>query len=120
MTARLLRFASLAICVVALASFIGFAAEQSKAGSDHQVAEVDAAAPSNGLPSVAPPSTAKPQKSAFRKAVDSAFAKVSSPFSSLTSGISSQWTHRIVNTLLVLLLYGFGLGLLARVVRFGE
>lgn len=117
---RIFRYASFAICLIALASFVGFAAEQSKAGSDHQVAEVNAAAPSNGLPSVAPPSAAKPGKSAFRKALDDAFAKIASPFTGLTKNISSPWTSHIVNTLLVLLIYGFGLGFLARALRFGD
>jgi hypothetical protein len=120
---RILRYASLAICVIAIASFVGFAAEQSKAGSNHQVAEVNAASPSDGLPSVAPTSAAKPgksDKSAFRNAIDDVFAKVASPFTGLTKSISSPWTSHIVNTLLVLLIYGFGLGFLARTLRFGD
>lgn len=117
MVARILRTISLAICLVAAAWFIGFAVEQSKAGSDHQQTEVNAASPVTASDHVTPPSGGK---SGMRKAIDGVFAKIASPFSGVTKQISSPWPAHIVDVLLVLLIYGFGLGFLARVLRFGE
>jgi hypothetical protein len=117
-----LRIASLAICLVTAASFVGFAVEQSKAGSNHQQAEVNAAAPVTASTGSAGVTSTKAGsgKSAFRKFVDDAFSKVASPFSGLTRKLSSQWTLHIVNALLALLIYGFGLGFLARALRLGD
>lgn len=117
MVARILRAISLAICLVAVASFVGFAVEQSRAGSDHQQTEVNAASPVTASDHVASPNGGK---SGMRKAIDGVFAKVASPFHALTSRISSPWPAHIVSALLVLLIYGFGLGFLARALRFGE
>lgn len=107
--ARFVRIVSLAMCLIAVGWFVGFAVEQSKAASAHQQAEL------NGTP--AQPAPAKAKKGGLREAVDSAFSTISSPFSGLTSGMSSAWTLHIVDTLLALLIYGFGLGYLARVLR---
>lgn len=112
---------SLAICLVTFGSFVGFAVEQSKAGSNTQQAEVDAASPATASTgSLLRTKAASSNKSAFREAVDKVFAKLASPFTGLTDKISSQWTLHIVNALLALLIYGFGLGFLARALRFGE
>jgi hypothetical protein len=111
MLARLLRLASIAICLIAIASFATFALDQTSSASSHQQAELNASGPD------APATTAssKPkQKSALHEAIDKAFSTLSSPFSGITSGSSSQWTIQIVDTLLVLLVYGFGLSFLAR------
>jgi hypothetical protein len=109
--ARLLRLASIVICLIALASFITFAADEANSGSSHQQAEVSEAADSGTVTT----SPSKPaHKSTLHKAIDEAFSKLASPFSGVTSGSSSQWTIQIVDTLLVLLVYGFGLSFLAR------
>ena len=109
--ARLLRLISIAICLIALASFVTFAIDQTGSASTHQQAKVNEAAPGGGATTDSP----KPRhKSALHKAVDKAFSTLSSPFSGITSGSSSQWTIQIVDTLLVLLVYGFGLSFLAR------
>jgi hypothetical protein len=113
---RLLRLLSLALCLVAVAWFVAFALEQSKGASAHQQAEVNQAAPP-GL-AMTPTQTASGNKSGLHEAVDDAFSRISSPFSGLTSGIDSQWTLHAVDTLLALLIYGFGLGFIARVLRF--
>lgn len=117
MVTRILRTASLAICLVAIASFIGFAVEQSQAGSSHQQTEVNAASPVTASDHVSAPNGGK---SGLRKAIDDAFAKIASPFSGFTKKISSPWPAHIVNMLLALLIYGFGLGFIARSLRFGE
>jgi hypothetical protein len=108
--ARILRLASIVICLIALASFVTFAVDQAGNGSSRQQAEVNAAGPSGTT--TAPARTG--HKSELHEAIDKAFSTVASPFSGVTSGSSSQWTIEIVDTLLVLLVYGFGLSFLAR------
>ena len=109
--ARLLRLASLAICLIALASFVTFAVDQAGNGSSHQQAEV------NGIESPGSASTTSAQaghESGLHEALDKAFSTLASPFSGVTSGSHSQWTIQIVDTLLVLLVYGFVLGFVSR------
>lgn len=109
--ARLLRLASIVICGIAILWFVSFALDQSKAASNHQQAEVGAVEeePSTG-------SSAK-KEGAVHKALDKVFSKLSSPFSSVTAGSSSAWTIHIVDALLVLIVYGFGLAFIARLLR---
>jgi hypothetical protein len=109
--ARLLRLISIVICLIALASFITFAVEQAGNGSNHQQAEVNAA---EGSSSGETTESKTGHKSGLHEAVDKAFSTLASPFSGITSGSHSQWTIQIVDTLLVLLVYGFALSFLAR------
>lgn len=113
MLARILRLVSIAICLIAIASFATFALDQTKSASGHQQAKVNEAAPAGtGTTTTAPaPSN---HKSGLHEAVDKAFSTLASPFSGITSGSSSHWTIQIVDTLLVLFVYGFGLSFLAR------
>lgn len=113
MLARVLRLASIAICLIAIASFLTFALDQTGSASNHQQAKVNEASPStSGTTSTG--SSKSGHKSQLHEAIDKAFSTLSSPFSGLTTGSSSQWTIQIVDTLLVLLVYGFGLSFLAR------
>lgn len=125
--ARLVRILSAVLCLIAVGWFVGFAVEQSKNASAHQQAELNGDGPRQpATPSGASAQGAKTsasssaKKSGLREAVDNAFKTISSPFSGLTSGLSSAWTLHIVDTLLALLIYGFGLGYLARLLRFGS
>lgn len=111
--ARILRLASIAICLIAVASFATFALGQTESASSHQRAVVDEGAP--GGPTTTGSSKSKPaHKSGLHEALDKAFSALSSPFSGVTSGSSSQWTIQIVDTLLILFVYGFGLSFVAR------
>lgn len=120
--------ASAAMCLIAVGWFLGFAVEQSKKASAHQQAELsDTGAQQAPAPSGASTATgsssntsSSTKESGLREAVDKAFSTISSPFSGLTSGVSSAWMLHIVDTLLALLIYGFGLGYLARLLRFGS
>ncbi len=109
--ARLLRLISIVICLIALASFVTFAVEQVGNGSSRQQAAVNAAEGSRGQPAT---ESKAGHKSGLHEAIDKAFSTLASPFSGITSGSHSQWTIEIVNTLLVLLVYGFALSFLAR------
>jgi hypothetical protein len=109
--ARLLKLASIAICLIALASFVTFAVDQAGNGSSRQQAEV------NGIESSGS-TTTTPSKagheSGLHEALDKAFSTLASPFSGVTSGSHSQWTIHIIDTLLILLVYGFALSFVAR------
>ena len=111
---RLLRIASFIICAIVIASFAIFVVDQTKTASAHQTAEVSSgpATPSNPGGSG---SSNKP--GAVHKAIDEASNELTSPFAGLVSGSSSEWLVRGVKLLLALVVYGFGLGYLARVVR---
>jgi hypothetical protein len=110
--AGLLRVASAVICLIVIASFAIFAVEEAKGASAHQQQEL------NGEPSGSgSPGTPSSHEGAVHKAIDEASAELTSPFSSITSGSSSQWVIRGVGLLLTLIVYGFGLGYLARVLR---
>lgn len=103
-----MRLASIVICLVAVVSFTLFAVNQTGNASTHQQQELNAEATAPATP---------PKESSLRRSVDDVSEAIASPFSAVTAGSSSQWLIRGVNLLLVLLVYGFGLGFLARLIR---
>jgi len=115
--ARVLRLASIAICAIAVLYFAAFALDQTSSASTHQQAAVNAAGPP-GTTSEGAGTQAK-HESGLHEAIDEVFAKLVSPFSGVTSSNSSAWTIHIVDTLLVLIVYGFGLAFLARLLKLG-
>ena len=52
-----------------------------------------------------------------RRTLDEVSEAITSPFSGVTAGSSSEWVIHGVNLLLTLIVYGFALGFLARVIR---
>ena len=109
-----MRLASLVICLIVIASFAIFAIDQTKGASAHQQQEltVGTRAASGDSPKSTPA-----HESGLHEAIDEASNQLTSPFSGITSGSSSQWVIRGVGLLLTLIVYGFGLGYLARVLR---
>jgi hypothetical protein len=107
--ASLLRLASWVICLIVLASFVIFVVEQTSSASTHQQEEVNEH-PSTGAP-------APKHESTVHKKIDEASNFFTSPFAGIVSGSSSQWVIHLVKTALALLVYGFGLSYLARVIR---
>jgi hypothetical protein len=113
-----LSLVSIAICLIAIAWFGAFALDQTSSASNHQQAEVNAAAPA-GL-GTTPTGSSKPGKeSGLHEALDKASSTLTAPFSSVTASMSRGWTIHVVDTLLMLLVYGLGLGFLARLMRLG-
>lgn len=55
--------------------------------------------------------------SGVREAIDDANDVLLAPFAGVTSGSDDRWARRTVPALLALLVYGFGLGFLARFAR---
>jgi hypothetical protein len=111
--ARILRLASIAISLIAIASFATFALDQTDSASSKQQAKVYESGPPSTKSATSDVAKSS-HKSSLHEALDKAFSTLSSPFTGVTSGSSSQWTIHIVDTLLVLFAYGFGLSFLAR------
>jgi hypothetical protein len=107
--ARLLRLSSIVICLIVIGSFAVFAVEQTKGASTRQQEVLQAQA--------SPTHPAPAHKSGVHEAIDDASSQLTSPFSGIVSGTSSEWTIRGGKLILALLVYGFGLGYLARVIR---
>jgi hypothetical protein len=109
---KLLRFASIVICAIVVASFAIFVLDQTSSASKHQSEEV-----SNGPNLTAGPGSAKAHESSIHEAIDEASQQLTSPFAGVISGSSSEWLIRGVKLLLALVVYGFGLSYLARVIH---
>ena len=109
-----MRLASLVICLIVIASFAIFAIDQTKGASAHQQQELTVGTREATAGS---PKTASTHESGLHEAIDEASNQLTSPFSGITSGSSSEWAIHGVNLLLALAVYGFGLGYLARVIR---
>jgi hypothetical protein len=109
---KLLRLASFAVCLIVIASFVSFAVVETKSASGRQGEE--AASPTGASKPI--PSNSSRNEGSVRKALDEASAELTSPFDGLISS-SSEWATRGVKLLLALVVYGFGIGYLARVLR---
>jgi predicted PurR-regulated permease PerM len=107
---RLLRLASFVICAIVIASFAVFAVDQTKSASHHQQEEIN-----TGVTTPGEPGPKASHEGGLHKAIDDASSRLTSPFSGVLSG-SSEWATRAAKLLLALLVYGFGLGYLARLI----
>ncbi len=113
--ATLLRIASRIACLIVVVSFALFAINQTGSASTHQQ---EALRGTNGGPTGAPPPATDPAREGeAHKVIDEVAGKLTSPFSRITAGSTSQWVIRGVGTAMALLVYGVGVGYLARVLR---
>jgi hypothetical protein len=110
---RVLRFASIAICLIVIASFAVFAVDQTKTASGHQQEQIAAVGPGQTVGHASKASAESP----VHKTIDEASDGLTSPFSGVVAGWSDEWASRGVKLLLALLLYGFALGFVARTLR---
>jgi hypothetical protein len=106
---KLIRIASFVICLIVIGSFVVFAADQTKSASNHQTEELGEKPAGTGGPAK--------KENGFHEVLDEASNELTSPFSGIVSGSSSEWLIRGVKLILALLVYGFGLGYIARVLR---
>ena len=116
--AKVLNLASLLCCLVVAASFLIFALDQTSNASatqQSQIANGSPAAPAAANQSHTPSTAAK--QSGVHRTIDDIAGEVTSPFSGITSGWSSEWVVRGVDLLLTLALYGLGLSYLAKMIR---
>jgi hypothetical protein len=115
----LLRFASIAICLIVVASFATFAIEQTKSASGQQQQQLSSETNANGERAAtdAGPAPVAHREGSVHKTLDEASNELTSPFAGIVSNGSGEWAVRGVNLLLALVVYGFGLGYIARVLR---
>ena len=107
---RAIRIVSFVICALVIASFATFAITQTKSASAQQTEAI-----SHG-PSSAPPKTSS-HEGGVHKAIEDAADTFTAPFEGIVSSSQSEWASRGVKLLLALIVYGFGLGYIARVLR---
>ena len=108
----LLRLLSITCSLVLLASFGMFANDQAGDGSKKTVAQISSEDSSAGT-AVAPATATPKPHSGVRKAIDGANAKLVSPFKGIVAS-NSPWTRHIADALLAFLVFGVGLGFVAR------
>jgi hypothetical protein len=113
---RVLRFAAIACSLLVIAGWGWFAADQASSASEQSQAEIAGDAAST-KPSPDPDQEADREKvnSELHEYVDDANDVLLKPFAPIAEDSDSKWVRRTVPALLALLVYGFGLGLLARV-----
>jgi hypothetical protein len=116
---RTLHLASVFICLVVIASFTVFAVNQTSSASAHQqeVLNNEVPRPRTAAVSGASASSSASHESALHEAIDEASKAFTSPFDGITAGWSSEWLIRSANLGLALLVYGFALGYVARLIR---
>jgi hypothetical protein len=112
--ATLLRLASRIVCLVVIVSFAIFAVEQTDKASNRQQNAVKGTSTGSAAPRLAEAPT---HEGAVHRAIDEVANELTSPFSGITAGTSSQWAVRGVGTAMALLVYGLGVGYLARMLR---
>src|SRR5215208_7179788 len=106
----LLRFMSLGCSLVLLASFAMFATDEAGHGSKKTVAQIA----SSDSTETAPTRPAKPKRhSGARKVIDDANQRLVGPFDGVVAS-DSPWARHISQTLLAFLVFGVGLGFVAR------
>lgn len=116
MIERVLRLAAIVCSLLVIAGWGWFAADQASSASEQTQAEIAGDVASQSA-SPDPDQEADREKvnSKPHEAIDDANDVLLKPFASIADGSSSKWVRRTVPALLALLVYGFGLGLLARV-----
>lgn len=114
--AAILRWASRIACLIVIVSFALFAVNQTGSASTHQQEALNGT--NEHYAATTPAPAAKPShENTVHKAIDEVAGKLTSPFSGITAGATSQWVIRGVGTLMALLVYGVGVGYLARMLR---
>jgi hypothetical protein len=112
---KLMRFASVAICLIVAVSFGIFAFDETRNASAQQRQEL--VGETAAQPSPASPATTHKTQSWLHRDIERVATAVTSPFSGVVDEASGEWAVRAVKLLLALLVYGFGLGYLARTLR---
>jgi hypothetical protein len=116
--ARVLKLASLAICLIVIASFALFVINRTSDASAHQQQELNGeTSGAGGEPSSAIAPDNGGRKGSARRTIDEVSEAVTSPFAALTESSNSEWVIHSVDLGVALLVYGFGLGYIARTIR---
>jgi hypothetical protein len=112
---RVLRIAAMLVSVVIVLSFVLFAIDELNGASQRNEAKLAQDLEANPAPAVE--RQREKDHGTIREAIDDANDVVVSPFQGITSSNDSLWVQRGVPALLALLVFGFGLGFLARYTR---
>jgi hypothetical protein len=115
--ASALRLASFVLCLIVVARFTLFVIDQTSSASAHQQALVNNDTTTQATPANGSASSKDSGKGTARKTLDETSEAVTSPFSFATESTSSQWLAHGIDLVLTLLVYGFGLAFLARMIR---
>jgi hypothetical protein len=107
---RLLVLAACVCSLFVLASFAMFARDQLAGASAHQVAEINTPQVSSNA------STTPAHHSQPRRFIDGAASTLTSPFSSIVQS-DNPWVKHALPTVFALLVYGVGIGYVARFTR---
>jgi hypothetical protein len=110
MLSRILRTVAILASLVLLASFAMFAIDQAGGASNQAQSEVAAAGNQTLGPAIHGPGA----KTGVRGTIDSAARTLASPFHSWAPGHANSWGSRGYDLAVGLLVYGLGLGALAR------
>jgi hypothetical protein len=113
---RLVGLASIVACLIVIASFGMFAVNQTSQASNQQTRTLRGEVPAEAS-APTPQKAAKPHKGTVRQTIDDAAEWLTSPFDGLTSGSNSEWANHGIDLGLALVIYGFGIGFLARTLR---
>jgi hypothetical protein len=113
---RVLRLAAVACSLLVIAGWGWFAVDQTSAASKTTQAEIAGDAASQD-PSPDPDTERERERTNSRvhEWVDDANDVLLRPFASVADGSSSKWVRRSIPAILALIVYGLGLGMLARV-----
>lgn len=116
MIERALRFAAVACSLLVIAGWGWFAIDEAGTASANTQAEI-AGQQASRTASPDPDQERDREKvnSSLHELVDDANDVLLKPFATIAQDSSSKWARRSVPALLALIVYGFGLGLLARV-----
>jgi len=109
---RLLRSASLIVCLIVAASFLLFVVDQTKSASGHQQEKLAQAGP----PGTSSSGSSANHEGSIRSTLTEVSNDLTAPFAGLASS-SSEWADRGIRLVLALLVYGVGIGYIVRVVQ---
>jgi hypothetical protein len=114
----LLRTVAVTTSVLVLLGWALFGIDETRSASDLSQREIAGqVAVRSADPTPAQERAREDLHSTAREAIDDANDILMAPFAGLVEGTTSQWVRRTVPALLGLLIYGFGVGYLARYTR---
>jgi hypothetical protein len=105
-----IRTVSIGLCLIAALSFLLFAVNQTSTASGKQQEALSGTSAQSEAKAAHKPAT----ESGFRRTIDEISEEVSAPVAGVSS---SQWGERTLRLFFVLLVFGFALGFLARLIR---
>lgn len=113
MIQSILRYASIAITAILVLSFVMFVSDQSSSGTASEVATLNSQNGSTTTPTAPAPKPPAKEHGEPRSTIDKVAADLTRPFEGFAGNSKSKWARKGIPTLIALLIFGFGLSLLA-------